>query len=83
MPYLRIYSNGAGHGHAFANQATREWRFMPKQDDSLPPNRRPQILDNNERVEDVMKALGKQNRSLTELMVRLYDKILSLLKSEK
>lgn len=56
---------------------------MPKPDDPLSPNRRPQILDNEEREEDVMKALGKENRSLTELLVRLYDMILNVLKGKK
>jgi hypothetical protein len=68
---------------AFANQATREWRFMRKPDDPLSPNRRPQILGNEEREEDVMKALGKENGSLRELVVRLYDKILNLLNGKK
>jgi hypothetical protein len=68
---------------AFANQATREWRFMPKPDDPLSPNRRPQILGNEEREEDVMKALGKENGSLRELVVRLCDKILNLLNGKK
>jgi hypothetical protein len=68
---------------AFANQATREWRFMPKPDDPLFHNRRPQILDNEEREEDVMKALGKQSRSFRELAVRLCDKILNLLGDKK
>jgi hypothetical protein len=68
---------------AFANQVTRECRSMPKPDDPLSHNRRPQILDNEEREEDFLKALGKENRSLRELMVRLYYKILNLLKGKK
>lgn len=56
---------------------------MRKPDDPLSPNRRPQILGNEEREEDVMKALGKENGSLRELVVRLYDKILNLLNGKK